>query len=73
MLVLSLKVRTARYSKINLDIVLSCRKIQDNNRYNIYIQFSIQYEDCDVKNVKNLVMFCLENNLRFSNRNNLSK
>ena len=33
----------ARYSKINLDIVLAYLIIQDNNRYNIYIQFSIQY------------------------------
>ena len=48
--------RAARYSKINLDIVLSCHNIQDNNRYNIYIQFSIQYQDCGNKNVKNLVL-----------------
>ena len=34
---------TARYSKINLDIAVSCLNIQDNNRYNIYIHFSIQY------------------------------
>ena len=32
--------RAARYRKINLDIVLTCLNIQDNNRYNIYIQFS---------------------------------
>ena len=48
--------RAARYSKINLDIVLFCLNIQDNNRYNIYIQFSIQYQDCGVKNGKNLVL-----------------
>ena len=45
-----------RQSKINLDIVLPCLNIQDNNRYNIFIQFSIPYEDCGVKNVKNLVL-----------------
>ena len=45
------KIRAARYAKINLDIVLSCLNIQDNNRYNIYIQFSIQYQDYGVKNV----------------------
>ena len=49
------KCRAARYSKINLAIVLSCLNIPDNNRYNINIQFSIQYQDCGVKNVKNLV------------------
>ena len=49
-----IKLWVARYSKINLDL-LSFLKIQDNNRYNIYIQFSIQYQDCGVKNVKNLV------------------
>ena len=43
--------RAARYSKINLDIVLSRLNIQDNNRYNIYIRFSIQYQDCGVKNL----------------------
>ena len=43
-------------SKINLDLVLSCLNIQDNDRYNIYIQFSIQYQDCGVKNVKSLVL-----------------
>ena len=48
--------RVARYSKINLDLVLSCINIQDNSRYNIYIQLSIKYEDCDVKNVKNIVL-----------------
>ena len=43
--------RAARYSKINPDIVLSCLNIQDNDRYNIYIQFLIQYQDCaDKKN-----------------------
>ena len=52
-----LKIRAAWYSKINLDIVLSCLNVQDNNRYNIYIQFSIQYQDCGDKNVKNLVLF----------------
>ena len=41
-----------------IDIVLSCLNIQDNIRYNINIQFSIQYQDCGVKNVKELV--CLE-------------
>ena len=45
-----------RQGKINHNIVLSCLNIQENNRYNIYIQFSIQYQDCDVKNVKNLVL-----------------
>ena len=30
--------RAPRYSKINFDLALSCLKIQDNNRYNIYIQ-----------------------------------
>ena len=34
-------IRASRYRKINLDIVLCCLNIQDNNRYNIYIQFSI--------------------------------
>ena len=34
-------IRAARYSKINLDIVLSCLNIQDNNQYNICTQFSI--------------------------------
>ena len=48
--------RAARYSKINLDIVLSCPNTQGHNPYNIYIQFSIQYQDCGVKNVKNLVL-----------------
>ena len=48
--------RASRYSKINLDIVLSYLNIQDNNRYNIYIQFAIQYQDCGDKNVKNLVL-----------------
>ena len=43
----TLKSRAARYSKINLDIVLYCHNIQDNNRYNIYIQFLIQYQDCE--------------------------
>ena len=38
-------------TKINLDIVLSCLNFQNNNRYNIYIQFSIQYQDCVVKNL----------------------
>ena len=49
-------IRAARCSKINLDIVLSCLNIRDNNRCDIYIQFSIQYQDCGVKNVKNLVL-----------------
>ena len=49
------RYRAAQYSKINLDIVLSWLDIRDNNRYNIYIQFSIQYQDGGVKNVKNLV------------------
>ena len=39
----SVRSRVARYSEINLDIVLSYLNIQDNNQYNIYIQFSIQY------------------------------
>ena len=38
-------------SKIDLDIILSCLNIQDNNRYNIYVQFSIQYQYCGVKNL----------------------
>ena len=38
-------------SNINLDIVLSCLNIQNNNRYNIYISFSIKYQDCGVKNL----------------------
>ena len=45
-----------RFIKINLGIILSCPNIQGNNRYNIYILFSIQYQDCGVKNVKNLVL-----------------
>ena len=49
-------VRAARHSKIYLDIVLSCLNIQNDNRYNIYIQFSIQYQDFGVKNVKNLFL-----------------
>ena len=53
-LVLFEKIRAAQHSKINLDIVLYCLNIQDNNRYTIYIQFSIQYQDCGVKN---LVLF----------------
>ena len=52
----------ARYSKINLDLVLSCLNIQDNNQYNIYIQFSIQYQVCGVKNVKNIVLSWKLNN-----------
>ena len=51
-----LHFRAARYSKINLDIVLSGFDIQDNNRYNISIQFSIQYQNCGDKNVKNLAL-----------------
>ena len=47
--------RAARYSKINLDSVLSCLNIEDNNRYNFYIKFSIQYQDYGVKNVKIIV------------------
>ena len=39
-----------------LILILHCFIIQDNNRYNIYIQFSIQYQDCGVKNVKNLAL-----------------
>ena len=50
------KTEAVRYSKINIDIVFSCINIQDNNRYNIYMQFSIQYQDSGVKNVKNLVL-----------------
>ena len=61
----------ARYSKINIDIVFFCLNIDDNNRYNIYIQFSIQYQDCRLKNVKNLVLS--EKTLTFSNNNNFSK
>ena len=49
-------VRAARYSKINLDIILPCLNIQDNTRCNINIQFSIQYQDCGAKNVKNLAL-----------------
>ena len=49
-------IRAARYSKINLDIVLYCLNIQDTNRYNVYIQFSIQYQDYSVYNVKNLAL-----------------
>ena len=45
----------AWYSKIDLDIILTCLNIQDNNGYNIYIQFSIQYQACDVKNVKHVL------------------
>ena len=48
--------RAARYGKINLDIVLSCLNIRDNSQYNIYILFSIQYQDYGVKNVRNLVL-----------------
>ena len=48
---LELTARAARYSKINLDIVLPCFNIQDNNRYNIYIKFSLQYQDRGVENV----------------------
>ena len=33
-----------------LILILYCLNIRDNNRYNIYIQFSIQYQDCGVKN-----------------------
>ena len=47
---------TVRYSKINLDIVLSCLNVQGNNRYNISIQFSVQYQDFGDKNVNNLVL-----------------
>ena len=46
--------RAGRYSKINLDHILACLDIQDNNRYNIYVQFSIQYQDRGVNNVKNI-------------------
>ena len=52
--------RAARYSKINIDIVLSYPNIQGNNQYNIYIQFSIQYQDCGVKN---FVLSCKNNNI----------
>ena len=62
------KNRASRCSKINLDIILYCPNIQDNNRYNIYIQFSIPYQD-----VVSRILSCLENNSTFSNRNNLSK
>ena len=61
--------RAARYSQINLDIALYCLNIQDNNRYNIYMLISIQCQYCDVKNL----VLSYENNLTFSNRNNLSK
>ena len=50
------KSRATRYSKINLDIIVYCLNLQDNNRYNISIQFSIQYQVCGDKNVKNLVL-----------------
>ena len=50
------KTRNRATSKINLDIVLPCPNIQDNKRYNIYMQLSIQYQDCGVKNVNNLVL-----------------
>ena len=48
--------RATRYSKINLDIVLSYFSVQDTNQYNISLQFSIQYQDCGDKNVQNLVL-----------------
>ena len=48
--------RAARYSKINLNIVLSCLNVRDNNRYNISIPFSMQYQDCGVNDVNNLVL-----------------
>ena len=51
-----LNSRAALYSKINFDIVLFCLNNQDNNRYDIYIQFSIQYQYCGVKNIKNLAL-----------------
>ena len=37
-------------------LILYCLNIQDNKRSNIYIQFSIQYQDSGVKNVKNLAL-----------------
>ena len=37
-----------------LILILYCLNIHDNNRYDISIQFSIQYQDCGVKN---LVLF----------------
>ena len=43
--------------KINLDLALACLNMQDNNRYNICIQFSIQYQDCGVQNIKNLGLY----------------
>ena len=52
---MSLK-QSGNLHKINLDIVLSRPNIQENNRYNIYIQLSIQYQDCSEKNVNNLVL-----------------
>ena len=64
--------KTAAVSYIaRLILILYCigLNIQDNNRYNIYIQFSIQYQDCSVKNVKNLVLKITT----FSNRNSLPK
>ena len=71
LIVCKLLALAARYSKINIDIVFFCLNIDDNNRYNIYIQFSIQYQDCRLKNVKNLVLS--EKTLTFSNNNNFSK
>ena len=47
---------TTEKPKIDLNIVLPYLNIQDNNRYIIYIQFSIQYQDCGTNNVKNIVL-----------------
>ena len=56
-------------SKINLDIVLYCLNIQDNNRYNI-CKYSFRY---NIKIVVSRILPCLENNLTFSNHNDLPK
>ena len=49
-------IYSRKITLINLDIVLSCPNIQDNNRYNNFIQFSIQHQDYGDKNAKNLVL-----------------
>ena len=58
----------ARYSKINIDIVLSCLNIKDNNRYNIICSFRY-----NIRIVVSRILSCLVKITTFSNRNYLSK
>ena len=53
---ISFNIGLGLYDIARLILIFYCLNIRDNNRYNFYIQFSIQYQDCGVKNVKNLVL-----------------